>query len=63
MTDPKRLAEQGSEASDALRGLLRASRDELPNAERLQGSPPVSVPCSVERRWESLRRLLLLMRR
>ena len=37
MTDPKRLSELGSEAPDALRGLLRASRDDLPGAERLEG--------------------------
>jgi hypothetical protein len=37
VTDPKRLAESGSEASEALRGLLRASRDDLPGAARLEG--------------------------
>ena len=37
MTDPKRLSELGSEAPDALRGLLRASRDDLPGAQRLEG--------------------------
>jgi hypothetical protein len=37
VTDPKRLAESGSEASEALRGILRASRDDLPGAARLEG--------------------------
>jgi hypothetical protein len=37
VTDPKRLADSGSDASEALRGLLRSSRDDLPGAARLEG--------------------------
>jgi hypothetical protein len=37
VSDPKRLAELGSEAPNALRGLLRSGREDLPNAERLSG--------------------------
>jgi hypothetical protein len=37
VSDPKRLTELGSEAPDALRGLLRSGKDDLPNAARLEG--------------------------
>jgi hypothetical protein len=37
VSDPKRLTELGSEAPDALRGLLRSGKDDLPSAARLEG--------------------------